>query len=257
MYMTIALVLFALLSIATAYIWERRVRGFNALAAHFSSEFDIDALDISGRVKYTRCMSHRWVMKNVVHGDYSKGERSLGDFVGENTLMGTLLVGIVMGSLPVLLVFVMFQSFVIAGASMVTIVAAVFVIRSPGEVGVSYDLLSYLNEQDSRELEKGDFAYAKISTNRIRRWEKTLLAIGIATLIIAPWGELLPDVVALALAALFTIFLNQVFLPVASFSFPLALILFICAAPLTAGALYFLAKWVNKQVKLRREDFLI
>ncbi|NHJ13452.1 MAG: hypothetical protein EAX95_07230 [Candidatus Thorarchaeota archaeon] len=249
-----ALALFGVLALVTAYIWEKRVRGFDALVACFQREFDVDSVDISGRKKYTQCASHRWIMKNIVHGDYSKGEGSLGDFIGENTFLGTIAIGIVMGSLPVLLVFVMFQSFILVGASMVTIVAAVFIVRSPGDVEVSYDLLSFLHEHDISELSVGDFAYTKISTNRIRRWEITLLVIGAMSLLIAPWGDILPDFVALLLATLLTFFLEQVFLPLASISFPLALVLFISSVPLIAGVTYFLVKRIGNMVKMRRND---
>jgi hypothetical protein len=257
MYMTIALILFGVLSFAIAYIWERRIRGFNELSDSFRSKFNANSVDISGRVKYTSCMSHKWVMKNIVHGDYSNGERSLSDYIGENTLTGTILVGCLMGAFPVLLVFVLFQSFVIAGASLVTIIAAVFLVWSPGEVGVSYNLLSYLNELDSSELEQGDFAYAKISTNRIKHWERTLLIIGVAAIAIAPWGELIPDAVAFAISGFITFLLTQLFLPIASFSFPLALVLFICAAPITFAGLYFLGKWVGNRMRIRKEKFLL
>ena len=116
-------------------------------------------------------------MKNVIHGDYTNSEGTLGDYLGENTLFGTIAIGIVMGLLPVLFVFIAFQSFVLVGASMVTIVAAVFVVRSPGDVEISYDLLSYLREQKASELGIGDAAYTRISANRLKERLKKLVFV--------------------------------------------------------------------------------
>lgn len=254
--MIIALILFGGLALVTAYIWERRVRRFNALDDYLQTEFNVEHIDISGRKEYTKCVSHEWVMKNIIHGDYSKGEGSIGDFIGENTFVGTMAIGIVMGVLPVLFVFVMFQSFVIVGASMAIIVAAVFVIRSPGDVEVSYDLLSYLKDQDSSELSMGDLAYTKISTGRIKRWEKTLLVIGALSMMISPGGELLPNLLAQALAAFLTLLLEGVFLPVATISFPLALVLFIAGVPLIAVGVYSLAKRITNLVRLRKNNIV-
>ncbi|MFW9803985.1 MAG: hypothetical protein ACFFFC_15085 [Candidatus Thorarchaeota archaeon] len=249
MYMTVALLLFSSLAIATAFFWQKRLRRFEALFSLFSSEFDPNSVDISGRQKYTRCASHKWIMKNVVHGKYSRSGEILSDFAGENTLLSTMVIGLAAGAVPVLFVFAIFQSSVLAGSSLVIVIAAVFVVRSPGDVGISYDLLSYLIDQESEDLDMGDFAYAQISSDRIMRWVRSLLVIGVASLIIAPWGELIPVAVAFSIAFLFELILTQVFLPVASVSLPLALILVISIVPLIAISLYFAVKWKGKQAK--------
>jgi hypothetical protein len=253
MLMNIALILLGLLAVGFALIWRNRLAKIKPLFSSFEERFDPDEVDISGNKKYTNCMSHHWVMRNVVRGDYSKSGESLSDFVGENTLMGTMVIGIAMGIGPVLLVLVMFESFFIAGASLVTVLLAVFVVRPSGEVGVSYDLLSYLAEQEPSKFKKGDWAYATISTNRIKRWTFTLILIAVVTFVLAPIGEILPDAVGLGIAGYFALFMQHIYLPIAAFSFPLALMAFIVGVPLLPLIAYALLRTVRNRLRARSE----
>ncbi|MFX0044276.1 MAG: hypothetical protein ACFE8Z_00370 [Candidatus Hermodarchaeota archaeon] len=253
MYMVAAFLLLGVLSIAFSYIWYRRLNTFNELFTFFFGRFNPDEVDISGRRKYTRCLSHRWFMKNIVHGDYLKSGEGLSDFVGQNTLSGTMLVGMLLGVVPMILVYIFIQSFTLAGASLAVVMIAVFIVRSPGEVEISYDLLGYLTEQELSELKIGDLAYAKLSHRRITLWMRTLLLIGVVSIIVSPWGELIPEAVAFSVAALFEFFMTQVFVPVAAFSYPLALLLYICAIPLSLTLIYLVLSRIRKRVETRGE----
>ena len=253
MLMTVAMVLLGLLALGFAILWRRRLTEFDPLISTMEQNFDTSDVDISGNKKYTNCISHKWVMKNVVRGDYSRSGESLSDFVGNNTLMGTMILGIAMGIGPVLLVLVMFQSFFVAGASLATVVIAVFVVRPSGEVGVSYNLLQFLEEQEYEELSKGDYAYAATSTSRIKRWSFTLIIIGIAALALAPIGDLLPDMVGFGIASYFALFMQYIFLPIAEINFPLALMAFIVGVPLLPLILFAVFRIVQSKVRARRE----
>ncbi|MFQ5833349.1 MAG: hypothetical protein ACE5H4_11640 [Candidatus Thorarchaeota archaeon] len=257
MYMIIALILLGVLSFATALYWRRKLDGFESLFSFFTTRFNPDEVDISGQQKYTRCLSHRWVMKNMIHGDYTNSETTLGDFVGQNTFAGTMIVGLVLGSLPVLAVYLLFQSFVLVGAALVAVFAAVFIVRSPEDVGASYNLLKYLTEQDQTELMKGDLAYARISSNQIKVWIRNLIIIGVASIIVAPWGELIPDAMAMAIAGFFNLFLVGVFIPLADFSFALALLLFIFGVPLVPIIAYAVVRSLRRRAKIRRDGFIV
>ncbi|MFW9800063.1 MAG: hypothetical protein ACFFD9_06485 [Candidatus Thorarchaeota archaeon] len=257
MYMVTALLLLGILSISIALLWHRRLIAFDELFIYFSGRFNVDEIDTSGAQKYTDCISHRWFMKSVVHGDYLKAEGTLGDFVAQNTLVGTMVIGMALGILPVILVFVLFQSFTLAGASLALVIIAVFIVRSPGEVEVSYDLLNHLVEQDLPELKKGDFAYANVASNRIRSWIRSVLALGAVSIFVAPWGELIPEAVAFSIAAFFNFFVMYVFIPVADFSYPLALVLYISGIPFTFVLVYLAVRWIRKQIRLRREEHFV
>jgi hypothetical protein len=252
--MNIALILLGLLAIGISLVWWNRITKMDPLFLLFEERFDLDEVDISGKKKYSNCISHHWVMRNVVRGDYSKSGESLSDFVGENTMMGTILVGIAIGIGPVLLVLVMFESFFVAGASLITVLIAVFLIRPSGEVVVSYDLLSYLIEQEPSKYKKGDWAYAAISSNRIKRWSHTLILIAVISFALAPFGEILPDIVGLGISAYFASFMQQIYLPLAEFSFPLALVAFIIGIPLLPLLLFAVLRVMRSRLRSRSDE---
>jgi len=257
MYMIIAMVLLGCLSVATAYFWQKRLGGFANLFTYLGGRFNPEDVDISGRQKYTRCVSHKWVMKNLIHGDYTKSEGTLGDFVSEKTVGGTIVVGLLLGSVPVIGVYLLFQSFVLVGAALVAVFAAVFIVRSPGDVGVSYHLLSYLSEEDQSVLGKGDLAYAIISSSRIKVWIRNLLIIGAVSFVISPWGELLPDMAALLITGFFQIFMTYIYLPLAGFSPTLALIVFVFGVPLVPILLYAVVSKMRRKAKIKKDGFIV
>ncbi|MFX1273138.1 MAG: hypothetical protein ACFFAX_15750 [Promethearchaeota archaeon] len=248
MLMTIALTLLGLLAVGISLMWWNRVGRMETLLSTFEERFDVNDVDISGNKKYTNCLSHHWVIRNVVRGDYLKSGESLSDFIGENTMVGTMLVGLGMGIGPVLLVLVMFESFFIAGAAMVTVLIAVFIIRPSGEVGVSYELLTYLVEQEPTEFKMGDWAYAMVSSNRIKRWAYTLILIAVFSFALAPIGDILPDAVGLAIATYFAVFMQQIYFPLAAISPPLALVSFIISVPLVPLLAYALFQVAQKHL---------
>jgi hypothetical protein len=257
MYMIIAMVLLGFLSVGTAYHWRRKLRGFENLFSHLGGRFNPEDVDISGQQKYTRCVSHKWVMKNLIHGDYTQSEGTLGDFVAEKTVGGTIVVGLLLGSVPVIGVYLLFQSFVLVGAALVAVFAAVFIIRSPGDVGVSYHLLSYLSEEDQSVLGKGDLAYAIISSNRIKVWIRNLVIIAAVSFVISPWGELLPDVAALIITGFFQIFMTYIYLPIAAFSPTAALIVFVFGVPLVPILLYAVVSRMRRKARIKRDGFIV
>ncbi len=257
MYMIIALILLGFLSIGTAYHWRKRLDGFEVLFSYLGGRFNPEEVDITGREKYTRCVSHKWVMKNLIHGDYTKSEGTLGDFVSEKTVGGTIVVGLLLGSIPVIGVYLLFQSFVIVGAALVAVFAAVFVVRSPGDVGVSYHLLSYLSEEDQSLLSKGDLAYALISSNRIKLWIRYLLIIAAVSFVISPWGESLPDAAAWLITGFFQVFMTYVYLPIATVNAPLALIVFIFGVPLLPILSYAVVSRMRRKARIKRDGFIV
>ncbi|MFX0107941.1 MAG: hypothetical protein ACFE7R_06645, partial [Candidatus Hodarchaeota archaeon] len=189
MYMTIALVLLGILAFTLAAFWRIRQSSFRQHFANLQGKLGISDADISGDVKYTYCVSHQWVLKNVVFGSYSKSGEALRDLMMNNTLGGTILIGLLLGVTPMVIALVFFNSMLLAGSSVIVIIIAVFLIRSPGGVATSYDFLKWQQEQDIEALKVGDFAYAKISQRTIQRWTLRLILIGIISLAIAPWGD--------------------------------------------------------------------
>ncbi|MGY5857946.1 MAG: hypothetical protein RTU63_01155 [Candidatus Thorarchaeota archaeon] len=230
MFMTIGLVLLGVLSFFLAFIWYRRLDTVNCFIQPLTERFGEP--DTSGKKQYTNCKSHNWVMKNVVYGSYLEKSEGIRNFMMNRTLTGTLLLSSFLGLIPVIIVYILFQSYNLIGTSLVLILLAVYVIRGPGQLEVSNLLLRWQVEQDVESFKIGDLAYARVSEKSISNWVRNLILIGIISVIAAPWGEQIP----IGMAYIFTVFLGfvyaNIFEPVALVSMPLALLIFFIIGPL-------------------------
>ncbi|MFW9887638.1 MAG: hypothetical protein ACFFER_05610 [Candidatus Thorarchaeota archaeon] len=251
MYVMPTLILFGALSLLLVYYWQRRIRLLESLFTWFYGRFGNDSVDLSGQTEYTRCISHNWAMQNLVRKKHSKRGEALQEVMMENTLAGTMIGGLILGASSLIIVLLLFQSFVLAGEAVFVMVGAVYLIWGSGNVEVSYNFLRWLAEQESERLELGDLAYAEISRQAIVRWQRTLALIGVISILVAPWGNLLMEGLALGIATLYQEFLNYIFLPLAAFSFALALILLIAFLPVVLGILYYGGKFLRRRMGRR------
>lgn len=230
MYMTIGLILLGIISFILAFVWYRRLIAMSSFIEPLSER--LGEPDTTGNKQYTNCDSHRWVMKNVVYGSYMEKSEGFRNFMMNRTMTGTILLSIFLGLIPVILVYILFQSYQMIGTSLVLIVLSVFVVRGPGQLEISSLLLKWQVEQEIDSFKIGDLAYARISLKSIKNWIRNLLLIGIITFIAAPWGEEIPIV----LVYVFTLFLGfvygNIFQPIAVVSMPLALMVFFIIGPL-------------------------
>ena len=228
--MTIGLVILGVLSFFIAYYWYRRLQEVNSFIQPLSEQ--LGEPDISGKKQYSNCLSHHWVMKTVVYGSYLEKSEGIRNFMMNRTLAGTLILSTFLGLIPVIIVYILFQSYNLIGVSLVIIVIAVYVIRGPGQLEVSNKLLKWQVEQEIESFRIGDLAYARVSERTIRNWVRNLILIGIISLIAAPLGEQIP----VGMAYIFTVFLGfvytNIFQPVALVSMPLALVIFFIIGPI-------------------------
>ncbi|RLI55724.1 MAG: hypothetical protein DRP09_08750 [Candidatus Thorarchaeota archaeon] len=230
MFMVMGMLLFGVLSLGLALYWHRRL----AIVQRFTEELSRRVpgeVDLSGKQKYTSCDAYRWVMRNVVYGDYLKSGESLRNLMMNRTLAGTMMLSMVLGIIPVILVFILFKSFNLIGPSIVLIFFAVYEIRGPGSLDVSNKLLDWLMDQEQESLTIGDLAYARVSENALRSWRRTLVIVGVAALALAPVGEAIPVAFIYAVTIFIGGTYNFVYVPVASYSLALAFVLFVLAGP--------------------------
>ncbi|MHA1938960.1 MAG: hypothetical protein ACW97O_12185 [Candidatus Thorarchaeota archaeon] len=249
--MTYALILFGVLSLLLVYYWQKRIGTLDSLFTWFQNRYGNDSIDLSGQTQYTRCISHDWAMQNVVRKRHSKRGEALQAVLMDNTLAGTMIGGLILGASSLIIVLLLFQSFVLAGETVFVIVAAVYLLWGSGSVETSYNFLTWLAEQESEFLKVGDLAYAEISRRAIVTWQRTLAVIGTVSILFAPWGNLVMDGLAIGIATFYQGFLNYIFLPVAAFSFVLALLLLIGFLPLVFGILYYGGKSLRRKIGRR------
>ncbi len=205
MYMTVSLALLGLLSLGLVVLWRRRLTMTEELLGTFKAKFGVDKVDISDELVYTKCVSRQWVFRHVVYNGGSGIGRTLRNLINNRTLLGTVVLFFALGPVMVIAVYTLYSSFVFVGASLAVVIAAVFLVFAPGGVTASYSLLTWLKGQDESELKKNDLAYATVSLKSVTDWVKILTFVAFASLIAAPWGELLPELAAMGVSRLFGI----------------------------------------------------
>ncbi len=229
MFMIIGLLLLGILSLGLAVYWYRKVIHLDRFISPLAER--LGEPDTSGKKHYTDCNSHRWVMKNVVYGDYLKSAEGFRNFMMNRTMTGTLILGVFLGLIPVIVVYLLFQSYQLIGTSLVLVILSVFVLRGPGELEISDQLSQWQIEQKCETLTIGDLAFAKVSKKTIESWLRKLLVIGLICICLAPVGELIFPTLAYVFAFFLGYFYLNLFIPISTFSMPLALITFFAILP--------------------------
>lgn len=241
-YMTVGMLLLGFLSFILAIVWQRRVK----LSAIFTEELEciFGEPDLSGKKQYNDCKCFQWVMNNEVLRNYSQVGESFRNKMMNRTLFTTLVLGMFLGLIPVIVVFILFKAFNLVGTSLLLIFIAMYILRGPGNVEVSSNLLEWLLDQDKSSLMIGDLAYAKISINTIHGWQIKLILLGVLSFMIAPWGEEL----LLSTVWFFTQFLGwayeSIYLPLSVVSIPLALFSYFSIGPLLFGVILFMFRLI-------------
>ncbi|MFX0044277.1 MAG: hypothetical protein ACFE8Z_00375 [Candidatus Hermodarchaeota archaeon] len=234
MQMIPAMVLLGILSFAMALVWRRRMRCFTELFIFLAARFDPNTIDLSGRKSYSACMSHGWVMKNLMHGPHSRMSKALQDLASERTFEATLALGGMIGILPMIVVYLAFGSFAAVGGLFLLAILAFILLQAPANVTMSYALLSWLSEQDPFLLKSQDFAYAMVSSKTISRWFKILTGAAIASIVLAPWSDGMLELVVYGMAVFIALLFTQVFVPLAAHSAGLAFaVLFVLVVSVT------------------------
>ncbi|MHA1951623.1 MAG: hypothetical protein ACW987_17375 [Candidatus Thorarchaeota archaeon] len=210
------------------------------------SRFGRDKVGISHERAYGHCISHEWVLKNVVRGRESNIGEAFRNFVDDKTLLAIFVVGVLICPITAMIVFIFYKSFAFMGASIAVFIVAVFLIRESSGVKASYGLLSWLRTQDESELREDDVVYAEVSLKTITKWRMILVILALSSLVAAPWGELLPEVVALATSGFLIMVFTLVYPPIAAYSHELGIIVTLYLIPLSLALLYFLFRSMTR-----------
>jgi len=250
LYMMEGMLLLGFMSFILALIWHKRIRRSISFTEQLQSAFREP--DISGKKQYTNCQSHQWVMKNVVIGNYSKSGESFRDLMMNRTLFGTIVLGMFLGVIPVIIVFILFKSYNIAGTSLILIFIALYILRGPGNVEVSNNLLKWLFEQDKSSLLIGDLAFARVSQRTLQGWRTKLLFIGVLSCMIAPWGEQLPVFLIWFVTQFLGWAYASIFLPLSVVSMPLAFLSYVAIGPVIFGIAGIVIRFIVN--KYRSDD---
>lgn len=246
MYMALSLVLLSILSLGLAFHWHKRITGFKALLLSIRSRFGGNKFGRPNERAYAHCISHQWVLEYIRRGRESSIGNSIREFVNDRTVLGIFTLGVLICPITALLVVLFYRSFAILGASIAVLIIAVFLIRTSGNVKASYNLLAWLRTQDDSELKENDVVYVEISLKTLTKWRMILVIVALLSLIAAPWGELIPEAVALATSGFLIMVFTVVYPPIATYSHEVGILVSLYLIPFALILLYFLFRSVSK-----------
>jgi hypothetical protein len=186
------------------------------------------------------------VVEYVSRGRESRIGNSIRNFVNDRTILGIFVLGALICPATGIVVYLFYRSFAFLGASIAIIFIAVFLIRTSDSVKASYGLLAWLRKQGDSELKKNDVVYAEVSLKTLSKWRMILLIVAVLSLVAAPWGEIIPEAVALATSGFLSTVVTLVYPPIATYSHEIAVVVTLYAIPLSIAVLYLLYKSISR-----------
>lgn len=215
-FMLIAMALLGTLSIVMAYSWHTKAASFDCLFQTFVDKFGSDRIEISEDHLYTDSISRKWVLKNIVFAQGTGVGEAFKNLLKNSTLLATVVLSLLMGPAMVVAVLILYNSFAFLGFSFAVVILAVFVIRPPGNVTMSYRLLKWLRSQEGSDLKTNDLAFARFSLDSVVTWTRILVIVAIVSFVVAPWAEVVPIVVAQGITSIFGVIYEVFYIPLAA-----------------------------------------
>lgn len=231
-------------------LWRaRNIKTYFEFRRKFEDTFDVQDIDLSGETEYTHCFSHEWVRDNIVRKKHSRFGNTLQDHLTYNTLAATIWIGLFVGAISLIIGVFLVQSLVVIGSAVFVIMFGALIALGPGDPKVSDELLQALQKTEFDKLNKEDYSYVALAVTSIRKWLIISGFIGVAFLMLAPIGDLVPWFLGFVIAT-FTNYL--IWIPtnaIAKFSLPLALIYMASVLPIL---MYFVPKLIQMAIRKKR-----
>ncbi|MFW9768995.1 MAG: hypothetical protein ACFFF9_14325 [Candidatus Thorarchaeota archaeon] len=178
----------------------RNINRHRGLQDQLSNNYDVTGLDLSGNTRYVSCFSHKWVIDNVTKQSHSRFGSMLQDHLANNTLIAGIWIGIIVGSSSMLLTLFLVQSLRAIGTVIVIFIMGLMIALGPSGPRYSEELLDAIMDNDIEELNAQDYVYVKIANDTIRRAIIMNFSFSLLFIVLAPWGDLLPDFLAQGIA---------------------------------------------------------
>ncbi|MGQ4871417.1 MAG: hypothetical protein ACP6IT_06235 [Candidatus Thorarchaeota archaeon] len=218
----IAFVATGCLILAVTLLRLRRLRQYKAIAKDLERRFNVADLDLSGETQYTDCFSHEWVINNISRRRYGRVSRGIQNFMSDNTLVGSLLMGVVVGAAAVIIGLLFIKSVSTLGAAVGVFFVGALVAMGPSGPRLSEQLLVAISKAPPDSIRKEDYVYVRLAIDSITGWERTALLLGVAFIIISPWADLVPGAIAFGIATLASRLILEPAQAIAAVNFPLA-----------------------------------
>jgi hypothetical protein len=173
---------------------------YQNLKKNLENSYDVGDMDLSGRTKYTNCISHQFVIDTMTKTKHGR----LGSWFQRqfmySTLMTSIVFGIVAGLISVFIGLFIVSSVLIAGGGIAVLFFGVLLAVGPGGPKFSETLLGELMNLKSDELGREDYPYVRIAMNSVTSWTTFAMIVGFVFLVSAPWAGPLSELVVGSLA---------------------------------------------------------
>jgi hypothetical protein len=201
----------------------RKYLPYKNFQEQLKNRVNTEKLDFSGKTNYSRCYSHHWLRENVMLRKHGKLGRWFQSYMMYNTLSATMLLAFI--GIFVLVIYVIFiHAIMVIGFAVGIFFVGILLLVGPSTPHISNLLLAELIAADIDDLNEEDYVYVKLANDSILQWVFVLNFFGFGFIFLAPWGDIIPLLLA-SLIITFTEFF--VMIPariIAEFSLPFAII---------------------------------
>ncbi|MHA1654518.1 MAG: hypothetical protein ACTSYX_00660 [Candidatus Thorarchaeota archaeon] len=247
----IAFVVTGCLILIVTFLRLRRLRRYGAIVEDLESRFDVADLDLSGETQYTDCFSHEWVINNISRRRYGRVSRGIQNFMSENTLIGSLLMGLIVGAAAVIIGLLFVESVSALGAAVGVFFVGALVAMGPSDPRISEQLLVAISKAPPDSIRKEDYVYVRLAIDSITGWERTALLLGIAFIVISPWADFVPSAVAFGIATMASWLILEPAQTIAAVNFPLA---FLYMIGMVVILFYYVPRTLLRLVRRREPE---
>lgn len=178
----------------------RKVRQHRDLQSKLLEAYDVSNLDTSGNTRYASCFSHNWVIDNIAKKSHSRFGSLLQEHLANNTLFAGMWIGLIVGTSSMLLTLLLVQSLRAIGTVIVIFLVGAMIAMGPSGPRYSENLLDSVLKNQIDDLNAQDFVYVKIANDTIMRAAIVNVVLASVFIIFAPWGDMLPALLAQGIA---------------------------------------------------------
>ena len=190
------------------------------------------SFDDSNTTNYTDCVSHSWIMNNVVLKKHGKLGQRFQDHMFDNTYATMIWFSLTLGIGILILGVVLVRSIQMAGMLLIIFLIGAFAILGSGDAKDSEDLLAMLQTQKIEDLQLHDYSYAIFALGSIKKRDILSAIIGMILVISAPYGEVILTLASWTIATLTVYFILNPTLFLSEFSIPMAILYLTAAWPI-------------------------
>jgi hypothetical protein len=197
---TIGLFVTGIFLISFTFFRLRKARTHRQLQRSLAETYDVTSLDFSGNTQYASCISNQWVMSNITRKSHSKIGAKFQEHLANNTLLTAIWFGIIIGLSSMFITLLLVESLRAYGTVIFIFLLGILIALGPGGPRYSENLLDDVGKNEITDLKAQDFVYIKIANDTILKSAIVTLTLGILFVVISPWGELIPVVLAQAIS---------------------------------------------------------